>query len=54
VKVVAVGTLIQIYVTDMSTPKISFTDSSHVSGAIGLRAYNSAARFDNITARSQP
>ncbi len=53
-KVVAVGTLIQVYVTDMNTPKISFTDSSHVSGAIGLRTYNSAARFDNITARSQP
>lgn len=47
-KVVVSGTSIKVYVTDMATPKIDITDSTHASGAIGVRAYNVRARFDNI------
>ncbi len=48
VKVVAAGTSIKIYVADMSTSKISVTDSTYSSGAIGVRNYNVHAHFDNI------
>ena len=47
-KVVASGTSIKVYVTDMTTPKIDITDSTHTSGGIGVRAYNVHAHFDNI------
>lgn len=51
-KIVASGSSIQVYVTDMNTPKITLTDASHTGGAIGLRTYNSTARFDNVSAAS--
>ena len=52
IKVVAVGSLIKVYVTDMNTPKITVTDTSYVSGAVGLRTYNSTSKFDNVSAKS--
>lgn len=48
-KVVALGTSLQVYVTDMDTPKISIVDATYTSGAVGLRSYNSASTFDNFT-----
>ncbi len=48
-KVVANGSNIQVFVTDMSTPKINYTDTSFSAGAIGVRTFNSAAKFDNIS-----
>lgn len=47
-KIVASGTSIKVYVNDMNTPKISITDSTYTSGAIGVRAYNVNAQFDNV------
>ncbi|MBP3964757.1 family 43 glycosylhydrolase [Paenibacillus lignilyticus] len=49
-KVVASGTSIKIYVTNMDTPVVTFTDSSYSSGGIGLRTFNSAVSFDNLVA----
>ncbi|WP_245814538.1 AbfB domain-containing protein [Cystobacter ferrugineus] len=34
------------------TPKISVTDGSYVSGAIGVRTYQAQARFDNLSVRA--
>lgn len=48
-RVVANGSNIQVFVTDMATAKINSNDSSFTAGAIGLRTYNSAAKFDNIS-----
>ena len=48
-RVVANGSNIQVFVTDMATAKINFNDSSFTAGAIGVRTYNSAAKFDNIS-----
>ncbi len=52
VKVVAKGTNIKVYVGDMNTPKIDFSDASFVSGSVGIRAYNSLARWDNLSVLS--
>jgi AbrB family looped-hinge helix DNA binding protein len=52
IKVVASGTLIQVYLTDMDTPKIMVTDTRYNCGAIGLRTYNSTSKFKNLTAKS--
>jgi hypothetical protein len=48
-RVVADGSIIKVYVADMVTPKINFTDSSYTVGAIGLRTFNADAKFDNVT-----
>ena len=39
----------EIYVDDMVTPKITWTDSTHRRGQIGVRAFQSNAQFDNVT-----
>lgn len=48
-RVVAQGTLIKVYVNDMNTPKITYTDASFSTGAIGVRCYNAITRWDNIS-----
>lgn len=49
VKVVAAGSLIRVYVDDMVTPKITVTDTSYSSGAIGVRSHNTIGKFDAIS-----
>ncbi|MGE5599569.1 MAG: PKD domain-containing protein, partial [Bacteroidota bacterium] len=49
IKVIASGTSIKVYVTDMVNPRIDVTDSSHGSGMIGTRIWNTHAHFDNIS-----
>ncbi|MHB9142133.1 MAG: family 16 glycoside hydrolase, partial [Paludibacter sp.] len=48
IRVVAQGTNIKIYVNDMTTPKINFTDASFSSGSIGVRNYNAVSKWDDI------
>ncbi|GAA2993399.1 glycoside hydrolase family 43 protein [Streptomyces fulvorobeus] len=47
-RVTAVGSSIRVYVDDMTTPKISVTDSTYPSGANGVRVFNTSASFDNV------
>jgi hypothetical protein len=49
-KVVAVGSDIRVYVTDMSQPKIHVTDSTWTGGAVGVRAHFTNASFDQAAA----
>lgn len=50
IKVVAVGSNIKVYVDDMNTPKIDYTDTNpFISGKVGLRSYNTTTHFDNFT-----
>ena len=51
-KVVAFGSSIKIYVDDMTTPVITYTDSTYTHGSIGLRIYNSNTYFANISAQT--
>ncbi|KRE69861.1 family 16 glycoside hydrolase [Paenibacillus sp. Soil750] len=40
----------KVYVGDMATPKITFTDTTFVSGTIGVRGgFGNSVSFDNIT-----
>ncbi|GHJ48077.1 hypothetical protein Cs7R123_54190 [Catellatospora sp. TT07R-123] len=48
-RVTAVGTSIKVYVDDMATPKISTTDATYASGGDGVRVFNAAAAFDNVS-----
>lgn len=48
-KVVAVGSDIRVYVTDMNAPKIHVTDGTWASGAVGVRAHFTNASFDLAT-----
>ncbi|KAH8891380.1 putative glycosyl hydrolase [Thozetella sp. PMI_491] len=48
-RVQAVGSQIQVFVNDLSTPKISITDSTYSSGSDGVRVYAVDASFDNIS-----
>jgi GH43 family beta-xylosidase len=50
-RVTAVGPSIQVFVDDMSTPKISVSDAVFASGANGLRVFNAAAEFDDVAVR---
>lgn len=43
------GSSIKIYVNDLTTPKISWTDPNFYRGQIGVRAFHCNAQFDNIT-----
>ncbi|MFD0698958.1 family 16 glycoside hydrolase [Paenibacillus sp. GCM10027628] len=41
---------ILVYVGDMTTPKISYTDTTYTNGTIGVRGgFNNSVSFDNIT-----
>jgi hypothetical protein len=51
-RIVTKGTSIKIYVDDMVTPKITYTDASFSSGAIGVRCYNAITRWDNLSVTS--
>jgi hypothetical protein len=48
-RVEAVGSSIKVYVNDMSTPRIAVSDTSHTTGSNGVRVFNTAAGFDNIS-----
>jgi hypothetical protein len=50
-RVTAVGSSIKVYVNDMSTPKITVTDSTYPTGANGVRVFNTAATFDDVSVR---
>ncbi len=47
-KVVAQQNTLQVYVNDMTTPKLSVDDATFTDGAIGVRSYQTDARFDDI------
>jgi F5/8 type C domain/Dockerin type I domain len=49
-KVVAIGANIQVFVTDMNNPKITFSDTHLSRGGIGLREYNSTLTAANLAA----
>lgn len=56
-KVEVAGANIKVYIGDMNTPKIDFTDPNpFISGKVGLRGHNCTAEFDNfaVTTRSSP
>lgn len=48
-RVAAVGSTIKVYVDDMTTPTISVTDDTYRVGANGVRVFNTAAAFDNVS-----
>jgi hypothetical protein len=47
-RVVTQGSTIDVYVSDMSTPVISVTDSTYTSGGVGIRSENSATTWNNF------
>ncbi|WP_328500359.1 family 43 glycosylhydrolase [Streptomyces sp. NBC_00457] len=49
IRVTAVGPSIKVYVDDMTAPKISVSDGTYLSGANGVRVFDSAASFDNVS-----
>ncbi|MEA4983092.1 MAG: family 43 glycosylhydrolase [Paludibacter sp.] len=50
IKVVASGANIKVYVDDMDTPKIDYTDPDpFIDGKVGLRSFNAYIQFDNFT-----
>jgi len=49
-KIVASGANIKIYVTDMNTPKIDYTDPNpFINGKVGYRSFNAHVHFDDFT-----
>ncbi|HEY9061152.1 MAG TPA: carbohydrate-binding protein [Pseudobacteroides sp.] len=48
-KVIRVGSSIRVFLEDMSSSKIDITDGMYTSGAIGVRAIDTYAEFDNIS-----
>ncbi|MFD7659015.1 glycoside hydrolase family 43 protein [Actinosynnema sp. NPDC059797] len=50
-RVTAVGASIEVYVDDLTTPRISVTDTTFASGANGVRVFNAAAAFDDVAVR---
>lgn len=51
-RVVAKGSNIKIYVNNMNTPVINFTDISFTQGSIGVRCYGAITRWDNLRVQS--
>ena len=51
VRVVARGERIKVFVNDTNTALIDVSDAAFDGGLIGLRAYQSAATFDDVYAR---
>ena len=50
IKIVTLGANIKVYVTDMVTPKIDYTDPSpFINGKVGLRSCNVNVLYDNFT-----
>jgi len=50
IKIVTSGANIKVYVTDMTTPKIDYTDPNPIiSGKVGFRSNNVHVHFDNLT-----
>ena len=48
-KVVVAGATINVYVNDMTTPILSYTDDNQfIQGNVGLRSYLTVSRFDNF------
>jgi hypothetical protein len=47
-RVTAYGSSINIFVDDMTTPKLSVTDASFGAGQVGLRSHYAHAQFDNF------
>lgn len=47
-KVRAIGPALDVYVDDMSKPKLSVKDGAYASGMDGVRVFQTAAKFDNI------
>jgi hypothetical protein len=50
-KVTAVGSSIKVYIDDMDTPVLDVVDTSYISGAIGMRTWNLAAEYDNVSVK---
>lgn len=48
IRIEAVGEAIKIYVNDMTTPKLEYSDTSFTTGCIGVRAYRAQASWDDI------
>ena len=53
-KVQVSGSYIWVYFGNQVVPTLFITDSQFSSGAIGLRSFNTNARFDNVTVSSDP
>lgn len=51
-RVTAIGANIRVYVTDMVTPKITWSDSTWSSGLVGTRVMYTVAGWDNMTVES--
>lgn len=51
-RVKAVGQRIQVFVNDMNTAKVDTTDGTYSVGQTGIRSYNCAARFDDLSITS--
>jgi hypothetical protein len=53
-RITASGANLKVYVDDMTTPKLTVTDSTFAAGANGVRVYNTSAGFDNVAVNHPP
>lgn len=51
-RVEARGSQIRVWVDDMTTPALEFTDDSFSSGALGVRSYSNKSAFGSLSARA--